>query len=304
MLKTVWLVGLCLYGALDAERQAWTRPDERLRSTPLLPALRADEFGPDSPYRLLLAAGDIPDSCLEVSDLHWSPQRILALWQKAEQGRQTLAAIFGQSADVPPWHPSEREARRYCASRLALVLLTGRTPEDTRRGIVAVVSRAAALADLPYRAETAKALADLDRLAPEFRTTLRHPLDPSGFAQAASSMSGANRLAEQHALRAARLRGTALLFALRAYQYDTGRLPERLADLVPDYLPAVPEDPFDGRSFRYIQGRTPPSWQGAYWGVYSVGTNFVDDGGAWNQGKAADPGKSPDLVFVLTAPRP
>lgn len=169
---------------------------------------------------------------------------------------------------------------------------------------MAVVSRAAALADLPYRAETAKALADLDRLAPEFRTTLRHPLDPSGFAQAASSMSGANRLAEQHALRAARLRGTALLFALRAYQYDTGRLPERLGDLVPDYLPAVPEDPFDGRPFRYIQGRTPPSWQGAYWGVYSVGTNFVDDGGTWNHDRTARPGESPDLVFVLTAPRP
>lgn len=106
MLKTVWLVGLCLYGALDAERQAWTKPDERLRSVPLLPALRADEFGPDSHYRLLLAAGDIPDSCIEAVGSQWSsrdrrfpdlsrPQAARPPWNARTCGqmREVLAAL-------------------------------------------------------------------------------------------------------------------------------------------------------------------------------------------------------------------
>ena len=64
--------------------------------------------------------------------------------------------------------------------------------------------------------------------------------------------------------------GMAILLACRAYEEMTGQLPEALEALVPDYLPAVPRDPFDGRSFRYSAERRL---------VYSVGENLVDDGG-------------------------
>ena len=51
-----------------------------------------------------------------------------------------------------------------------------------------------------------------------------------------------------------------------------GSLPETLDDLVPDFLPQVPVDPFDGKPLRYLvePGR---------YVIYSVGRDGVDDGG-------------------------
>jgi hypothetical protein len=39
--------------------------------------------------------------------------------------------------------------------------------------------------------------------------------------------------------------------AIRAYSLDHGRSPAKLADLVPDYLPEVPKDPFGNGEFVY-----------------------------------------------------
>jgi hypothetical protein len=46
-------------------------------------------------------------------------------------------------------------------------------------------------------------------------------------------------------------RAAALQVALRLYQAETGRTAEKLTDLVPKYLAAVPLDPYDGQPFRY-----------------------------------------------------
>lgn len=101
------------------------------------------------------------------------------------------------------------------------------------------------------------------------------------------------------------LAATAL--ALRLYETDHGRLPDKLTALVPDYLPTLPKDPFDpkGGPIRYMPaGSTPLTvkefssrypdaylWQGTGGPpantkqlvprviVYSVGSNGVDDGG-------------------------
>lgn len=59
------------------------------------------------------------------------------------------------------------------------------------------------------------------------------------------------------------------LAALTAYEEQTGGLPDRLGDLVPRYLPAVPEDRFDGRPLRYAKAQRV---------VWSVGEDFEDDG--------------------------
>ncbi len=65
----------------------------------------------------------------------------------------------------------------------------------------------------------------------------------------------------------------ACALALRANRLEHGRWPDALADLVPGYLSAVPDDPFtDGRPLRYRPG-------GAGFGVYSVGPDSEDDGG-------------------------
>lgn len=124
-------------------------------------------------------------------------------------------------------------------------------------------------------------------------------LSPSSYAYGATQRTHYRNKARQL------LAATAL--ALRLYEADHGRLPDKLTALVPDYLPALPKDPFDpkGGPIRYMpEGATPLTlkaftsrypdayfWQGTGGPpaninqlvprviLYSVGSNKVDDGG-------------------------
>jgi hypothetical protein len=64
-----------------------------------------------------------------------------------------------------------------------------------------------------------------------------------------------------------------LLLATKAYQLDHGDLPEALADLIPDYMDAVPVDAYDGKPMCYSKEKKI---------VFSVGTDGIDSGGATN----------------------
>jgi hypothetical protein len=86
------------------------------------------------------------------------------------------------------------------------------------------------------------------------------------------------------------LRGAVVGLALERYRLDKGRWPKELTELVPDYLPAVPKDPFDGRPLRYR-----PLADGVI--VYSVGPDGRDDGGALNRRNVIAAGT--DLGFRL-----
>ena len=78
------------------------------------------------------------------------------------------------------------------------------------------------------------------------------------------------RDAEDHAaLRTAR---TALAVERWRLAHN-GELPESLAALVPRFLTAIPEDPFDGKPLRFKKPRIG-------YIVYSIGPNLQDDGGA------------------------
>lgn len=61
-----------------------------------------------------------------------------------------------------------------------------------------------------------------------------------------------------------------ILLALKAYKQDTGRMPDSLQDLVPEYLDELPIDPYDGKIVRYSPEKKI---------IYSVGSDLVDDGG-------------------------
>jgi tetratricopeptide (TPR) repeat protein len=63
-----------------------------------------------------------------------------------------------------------------------------------------------------------------------------------------------------------------LAFALAAYRHDHGKYPNELADLMPKYLPQIPEDLFSGKGLIYR-----PAENGYL--LYSVGPNGKDDGG-------------------------
>ena len=76
----------------------------------------------------------------------------------------------------------------------------------------------------------------------------------------------------QAATMRARLRATAAALAALRFKNDTGAWPETLDALVPQYLSAVPVDPFSGKPLIYT------TLEGGIV-VYSVGLNGIDDGG-------------------------
>jgi hypothetical protein len=57
-----------------------------------------------------------------------------------------------------------------------------------------------------------------------------------------------------------------------------GRLPGSLTELAPNFLPAIPADPFDRRPLRYKQ--LPKGFV-----IYSIGPDFTDDGGKEEESK-------------------
>ena len=66
----------------------------------------------------------------------------------------------------------------------------------------------------------------------------------------------------------ARLRAVRIALAAIAYEARHGKPLNRLADLAPDFIGSVPEDPFTGRAFAFRNGR-----------LYSFGRSGRDDGG-------------------------
>ena len=85
---------------------------------------------------------------------------------------------------------------------------------------------------------------------------------------------------------AAMNRATDAAIACERYRRKHGKLPEALEELVPDFLPEVPADPFDGEPLRYLVA------EDGYL-VYSVGPDATDHGGQ------SDETGQPDLVFRI-----
>ena len=90
----------------------------------------------------------------------------------------------------------------------------------------------------------------------------------------------------------ARVDSARVALAVLRYRAKHGRLPAKLDALVPDFLEAIPPDPFDGQPLRYM--RTP---DGAFV-VYALGENGVDDGGLTRRGA----GKPLDIGFRYHLP--
>ncbi|MBN1508809.1 MAG: hypothetical protein JW955_18315 [Sedimentisphaerales bacterium] len=79
--------------------------------------------------------------------------------------------------------------------------------------------------------------------------------------------------------------------AIERYRVVMGRLPEQLADLVPDYLKEVPVDPFDGRAIRYM--RTEPGYR-----LYSILEDGQDNDG--KEKSEVTRGDPYDWPFIVT----
>jgi hypothetical protein len=166
-----------------------------------------------------------------------------------------------------------------------LARLRGSTPASTQANLCAYYQHLVAPAQKPY----SKAVqAEHKAFHDAFRRTLqrynREPLlarDPVGLVVAASISDGISphQLHSRFAQRDAILRGMGLFCAIQAYRREHGSLPKTLDQLVPDYLPRVPKDPFGGKPFRYLKSGVPGLPEDA-WAVYSIGEDFTDDGGS------------------------
>ena len=66
-----------------------------------------------------------------------------------------------------------------------------------------------------------------------------------------------------------RFKGRGLELAIRSYYREHNKLPESLADLIPDYIETLPLDPYDNHPLRYSAEK---QW------IYSIGNDFKDDG--------------------------
>jgi hypothetical protein len=81
------------------------------------------------------------------------------------------------------------------------------------------------------------------------------------------------------------------MFALGEYHRRNGQYPERLDQLVPDFLPRLPIDYADRKTLRYRR-------TGDTYILYSVGVNGVDDGGkAGRRYPIWVDSENPDTVF-------
>lgn len=90
----------------------------------------------------------------------------------------------------------------------------------------------------------------------------------------------------------ATLRAGWVALAVQRYRLATGRLPDTLTEILPEYLDSVPVDPFDGGEMRYKKLEVG-------FVVYSVGEDLSDDGG-----KARSPGgkgqsRNWDVTFIV-----
>ena len=140
------------------------------------------------------------------------------------------------------------------------------------------------------RAAAAETAPAAQRLMPDISAEAMRARGPA-VAILVPALGMAHTLHFQHM---ASRRRAAAAAAIRLYQFDHhGKRPERLEQLVPDYLRAVPMDPFTEpvEPIRYLPHADPPV-------LYSVSKNGIDDGGQTREGQDAD------LVFHLNGPPP
>jgi hypothetical protein len=94
----------------------------------------------------------------------------------------------------------------------------------------------------------------------------------------------------------ARLRTAQVGLAVQRYRLANEGLPNKLSQLVPDYIDAIPKDPFDGNELRYKR-------RGAGFVTYSIGEDLSDDDGTEPLPRDKRPKGKPapnwDITFVV-----
>lgn len=180
------------------------------------------------------------------------------------------------------------------------------TGESRQVGLAAALIRPLVATRLTRSLERWRALAPLfDRPWPEQRSGIGDGPESGSAFLGSSDWADASFRFAVHDPTLARDRAATAAIAVRRYQLaHAGATPDRLSDLVPQYLTAVPRDPFGGGELRYR--RDPDAFT-----VYSVGLDGKDDGGdlvVRGRGAPSSRGLGPDVGFrvvdgMVRAPR-
>lgn len=126
------------------------------------------------------------------------------------------------------------------------------------------------------------------------------PLDYVSAALSTTLLPSFDRALQLHYRLLGSRRMAAAALAMRLYELDHGERPDTLTALVPDYLPAVPVDPFaeDGRTIGYRPHDAQPV-------LYSVGANGIDDEGRYDlRTDGSVDWDAKDIPFFLNGDRP
>jgi hypothetical protein len=132
----------------------------------------------------------------------------------------------------------------------------------------------------PQRVAATQALTEKVERLPFYAVRSRRTLDISGDAVTRDVKA------------IARTRTAVASLAIERYRLAKGSLPEKLDDLVPTYLKAIPQDPFDGKPLRYKK-------LAKGYVVYSVGDDGEDNGGAEKNSEGSTVGKGTDITFIV-----
>jgi hypothetical protein len=238
---------------------------------------------------------------IRVACLHLSIDDIERILNRAPLRDPQLAALQKELED----------SRDYAAFKKALVgerclvvhtmlhrspmELVGHDPADAPQRLIVSLARISGLVDLDiiqYLDLMDEAVKAMDTSRPADRLVLGRSLD--GKVKRLPKYCILSRLllpaydgVFERSVRVLSLIDTAhTAVAIERYRLREGRLPDRLESLVPDYLPAVPEDPYDGNPLRFRRVENG-------FIVYSVGEDLTDDGGNFSHNDWT----APDITF-------
>lgn len=202
-----------VYQALDRWLERLDGRPDLLRQA-LTAVLDHDRLDPYDPQAVQLAEQVIARNAV-LAPSRWLPNYFDEMRQGYREPGGTASPVADMEANLVTFAwavPWEKE-------RLRRVVGLGNSPgrTQTQRALMRGMPGAAAIAGYGPRGDPA--------YQPQFQDGRKHLL-------------------------AAR-RAAALKLAARLYEAETGSLPASLNALVPKYLPAVPEDPFDNKPFRY-----------------------------------------------------
>lgn len=123
----------------------------------------------------------------------------------------------------------------------------------------------------------------------------QEPRPPRYYVISSSFYAGIGQFLHKNLNDIANLRAAQTVAAVEQYVLERGTLPEKIEELAPTYLDAVPLDPYSDKPLLYRQIN--PGYI-----VYSIGADYEDDGGVDVSQK--QPGqKWRDLDFALTVRR-